>query len=245
MRIACLRPFLSVAIVAFLAAPAVAQPPCALAYVPGVALAGVDGAVSSLLPWDPDGPGPAPQLVVAAGSFRVAGSVVSPHIAAYEPVTRQWLAIGQGLPGPANATATWPNGNLIAACNPAATAAVFEWNGASWQQLGGAFAYSVTSLAVMPNGDVVAGGYFQTIAGAPIHGVARWDGTAWQAMGAPTVPWALGAIDRIAQLPNGDLLATGLFTQIGGVACSLIARWDGNVWSPWAVARRPRRCRWR
>ena len=37
-----------------------AQAPCSLQLVAGDAVAGVDGSIDMIAPWDPDGPGPAP-----------------------------------------------------------------------------------------------------------------------------------------------------------------------------------------
>ncbi|MFN8820975.1 MAG: hypothetical protein ACK5ZA_04480 [Betaproteobacteria bacterium] len=51
----------------------------------------------------------------------------------------------------------------------------------------------------------------------------------------PANTFAGGANDGIAALaalPNGDLVAGGRFTSIGGVACNRIARWNGTAWSP-------------
>ncbi|MFT4511868.1 MAG: hypothetical protein ACI89X_000979 [Planctomycetota bacterium] len=207
---------------------AVAQGPCTLEFAPGDPVAGVDGPITALLPWDPDGAGLLPMHVVATGSFEVAGGVVSPNIAAYEPVSGQWLAFGQGLPGLVRGITKRANGNLIVASD---AGGVFEWNGTAWQQLGGNFVFPPNTVAVLPNGDVVAGGAFLSIGGVPIHGIARWDGTTWHAMGAPLTPWIAGVIYKLAMLPSGDLVAMGLFTQIGGVACSYIARWDGTAWN--------------
>lgn len=234
MQFALLRQLASWSIAGLVAlhAAALGQAPCSLAFAPGDALAGVDGAVGICKPWDPDAAGPAPLHVVVAGEFRVAGSVFGPFLAAYEPVARQWVGFGQGLPGPCLAVGTSPNGRLVAY---AQSTGVFEWNGTTWQQLGPNFVQGVSTLAIMANGDVVAGGSFQAIGSAPIYGIARWDGATWNAMGAPTVPWSLGRVDSMELLPNGDLVAVGLFTQIGGVACSLIARWDGVAWSPFGA----------
>lgn len=51
--------------------------------------------------------------VVAAGAFEVAGEIIGPNIAAYEPVSGQWLALGQGLPGLVRDVTKRPNGNLM------------------------------------------------------------------------------------------------------------------------------------
>ena len=42
----------------------------------------------------------------------------------------------------------------------------------------------VTALAVAGNGDVYAGGFFNAAGGAPALGVAKWNGSAWSALGA-------------------------------------------------------------
>lgn len=217
---------LRITVLALGAAAASAQAPCPLAFAPGEPLAGASAGVGAFVPWDPDGPGPAPQQLIVVGEFATIGSVAGGAIAAYEPTTRQWTTVAPGLTR-VTAVAVRANGNLLAC----AQLGVFEWNGSTWTQLGGNMLSAVT-VAELPSGDVVAGGNFTNIGGVAIHGVARWNGSSWQAMGAPTVPWSLGNVERLQRLPNGDLLATGLFTQIGGVACSLIARFDGSAWWP-------------
>lgn len=39
------------------------------------------------------------------------------------------------------------------------------------------------------------------------------------------------AIHALATLPNGDVIAGGVFTQIGGVPANNVARWDGVAWN--------------
>ncbi|MGK0157812.1 MAG: hypothetical protein ACI9SE_004795, partial [Neolewinella sp.] len=95
---------------ATLATAVVGQGPCTLEFAPGDPVAGVDGPLATLLPWDPDGAGPLPMHVVAAGAFEVAGEIIGPNIAAYEPVSGQWLALGQGLPGLVRDVTKRPNG---------------------------------------------------------------------------------------------------------------------------------------
>jgi hypothetical protein len=84
------------------------------------------------------------------------------------------------------------------------------------------------ALAVLPNGDLVAGGQISSTTGPRISNIARWDGSQW-------LPLGEGLNDRveaIALLPNGDLIAGGWFTMAGNVPASHIARWDGKEWSP-------------
>lgn len=111
------------------------------------------------------------------------------------------------------------------------TQLVAKWDGATWSGLGNgpssvAFAGIVLDVAVLTNGDVVAGGDFMTANGTS-RSIARWDGAAWQAMGA-------GMDDEVLSLKvlaNGNLVAGGRFTTAGAVSANNIAEWDGIAWS--------------
>ena len=41
-----------------------------------------------------------------------------------------------------------------------------------------------------------------------------------------------GSINALVMLPNGDLIAGGSFSSVGGVAANNIARWNGWTWAP-------------
>lgn len=76
-------------------------------------------------------------------------------------------------------------------------------------------------------GDVVVGGSFRTIGAQVMEHVARWDGTAWHALGT-------GVNASVGQLAvqGGKLLASGEFTVAGGTPVNHIAMWDGVAWRP-------------
>lgn len=78
-----------------------------------------------------------------------------------------------------------------------------------------------------------AGGSFDTAGGQPASFIARWDGSAWSALGAGIAGevWALGSFDDGAGVA---LYAGGTFGAAGGQPASRIARWDGADWSPLA-----------
>ncbi len=57
--------------------------------------------------------------------------------------------------------------------------------------------------------------------------VARWDGSAWHALGAGVN----GNVVALATDGNGNLYAGGTFTQAGGAPARHVARWDGASWS--------------
>lgn len=63
--------------------------------------------------------------------------------------------------------------------------------------------------------------------------VREWDGQVWTTLAAiPGSIWTADGVHDLIYLANGDLVAGGEFTAIGGVAADKVARWDGTSWSP-------------
>ncbi|HEX6886091.1 MAG TPA: HYR domain-containing protein [Planctomycetota bacterium] len=91
----------------------------------------------------------------------------------------------------------------------------------------------VHALAVFDDGSgpaLYAGGTFLVAGGTPANRIARWDGTAWTALGSGMN----GAVEDLVVHDDGSgaaLYACGSFTSAGGVAASRVARWDGTTWS--------------
>jgi hypothetical protein len=177
--------------------------------------------------------------LVVGGSFAALDGVSVNKIARWNGSS--WTALGSGMGGlgAVFALAVLPNGDLVAggqftSAGGVPANCIARWDGSSWSALGssiGALAgASVLSLAVLPNGDLVAGGFFTSAGGVPANCIARWDGSAW---------WPLGSgfntitakVRALAVLPNGDLIAAGNFLTAGGVPAKLIARWNGSTWS--------------
>lgn len=84
----------------------------------------------------------------------------------------------------------------------------------------------VYALAVDGSGKLYAGGSFSKAGAATASNIAKWDGTAWSALGT-------GVSDRVTALAvsGSDLYAGGDFTTAGGGAASYVAKWDGSTWS--------------
>lgn len=118
---------------------------------------------------------------------------------------------------------------------------VWRLGDATWEPIGAEFDGDVNALAVYDDdGDgprppaLYAAGDFTTIGGAAITGVARWNGGAWEAVGA-------GITGRVHVLHVHDadgpgparpvLVAGGSFTEAGGLPARRIAAWDGAEWS--------------
>ncbi|MBF9224277.1 T9SS type A sorting domain-containing protein [Hymenobacter ruricola] len=112
---------------------------------------------------------------------------------------------------------------------------VARWNGTAWSSLGTGTANGtdreVQVLAAAPNGDVYASGFFGLAGGVPANGLARWNGTAWSALGTGPAGELDGFAAALAVAPNGDLYVGGTITRAGGIPVNNVARWNGTAWS--------------
>lgn len=227
---------------------AAAVSPRSAAQCPTTSIAAA-GPVETLGWWDPDAAGPQSPLLVAGGSFDGIGGTSARGLAVFDPATNDWSTLGSAGITAANnpragritATASMPNGDLVVAgtletIDGVAAQKIAIWNGSTWAPLGAGFNYTrhpaateVHALAVLPNGDLIAGGNFDRAGGLVANGIARWDGSAWQTMGSGVEAFRFsGTVRRLAVTPNGDLIVAGLFQTAGGVASGGVARWDGT-----------------
>ncbi|MCR9246566.1 MAG: hypothetical protein NXI31_16150 [bacterium] len=191
--------------------------------------------------WDPDGAGPQPPVLVVGGAFHAVGDVAAQKIAAYDLATGTWSSLGSGMNriSVVHALATMANGDLVAAgtFTSAGGQRVFRiarWNGSSWSPIGpatGQNSPTVYALLTLSNGDLIAGGTFQTFGGVVARRIARWDGTAWSEVGGGVRSGGASFVQGLAEMPNGDLIVAGSFTDVGGQSVNSIARWDGSSWS--------------
>jgi trimeric autotransporter adhesin len=208
---------------------------------PGAAVAGVFGSVDATVAWDPDGTGPLGEHLVVGGNFTIAGAVRASGIALFDPVTSQWSQLGN-LTGRVMALAVLPNGDLVAGgrslrIGTVDAHCVARWDGSAWNPLGAGISIpgpmtnrDVRAFAVHPNGDLIVGGQFGLAGGVPAGCIARWDGSTWHAMGDLFIAFFLPSCDAVVALPNGDVIAGGIFVSAGGVACNHVARWNGATW---------------
>lgn len=88
----------------------------------------------------------------------------------------------------------------------------------------GAVSGAVNDIQIAPNGDIWAAGTFQDMGGvAAADYVARWDGSAWNAVGAPSAITFAGPIQTAFGADGSFYYAT-----IGG---STVRKWGGASWS--------------
>jgi hypothetical protein len=80
-------------------------------WLPGDGFPGICGPVYATTVWDPDGIGPSPELLIAGGSFKIAGNVFASNIAAWDGIS--WQPLGNGMNDIVSALTVY-NGQLIA-----------------------------------------------------------------------------------------------------------------------------------
>src|SRR6185369_8603125 len=103
-----------------------------------------------------------------------------------------------------------------------------RWDGDTWHDMGGGMNDAVAALAEY-NGDLVAGGWFQTAGGVPARYIAAWNGTSWRPLATPN---DLNGVVRALYALRDTLYVGGSFDMAAGFQATHVARWDGTRWSP-------------
>ncbi|MFY9346013.1 MAG: hypothetical protein WAT39_26215 [Planctomycetota bacterium] len=173
--------------------------------------------------------------VAVGGSFTAAGGTIVNRIARWNG---GWSPYGTGMSGSVLALATLANGDLVAGggfatAGGVAVSNIARWSGTAWQPLGTGVNGVVNAMLRLPNGDLLVGGSFSTAGGAPANCVARWTGSGWASLSPATFVHGTytAGVRALLGLPNGDVIAGGLFSTVGGLQCNHIARWNGAAWS--------------
>lgn len=151
-----------------------------------------------------------------------------------------WQPIGpSSSQPPVSALAELPNGDLVVGGNIAPSAGIpgngiLRWNGTQWSAMGNPTYLTsvghVLAMARLPNGDLVVGGFFDQIGGVSCNHVARWNGVAWQPLGAG-VP---NGVTQLAASAAGEVVVDGDFG-----AQSRYGRWNGTTWQPVTTQQQP------
>lgn len=175
----------------------------------------------------PDG-----DVLVGGGFWSVTGTGIQ-HLARWDGVS--WHEFGSP-DSMVRGLEVLPNGEVLVfgdflTIGGIAAAGVARWDGATWSGFANTtWARTYTGIQ-LSNGDLVVGGKFDSIGGVAAKNVARWDGTQWHAMGLGLDHWA--GQDRVLallELPNGDVMAGGVWSVADGQPGNGLARWNGSTW---------------
>lgn len=112
------------------------------------------------------------------------------------------------------------------------TESIAKWDGTTWSGLGSGIQYreqnsDVFAIAFDLSGNIYAGGRFDSAGGISASNIAKWDGTAWSALGD-------GVNDNVSYIAcdrSGNMYVGGYFDTAGGMDVNHIAMWDGERWS--------------
>ena len=89
-----------------------------------------------------------------------------------------------------------------------------------WYTVGSGTDSTVKELVRLQNGDLLTAGEFLTAGGTPAARVARWDGSAWHALGSGVLGHVSAAIEF-----NGSIMLGGIFGN------NDLATWNGSTWT--------------
>jgi trimeric autotransporter adhesin len=116
---------------------------------------------------------------------------------------------------------------------------IARWDGLAWSAFGPpgvnaglpvATSQPIRSLALDPDGSVIASGRIRITGGFAYFDVVRWDGTAWQDV-LPQQP-RNGPVRALCFMPSGDFYVGGDFRAFAGdssvMHANYIGRWDGE-----------------
>jgi hypothetical protein len=166
------------------------------------------------------------------GNFTKAGTVDAVNIARYDG--KRWYAMGSGIGGAQDGIfAIKKFGNYVYA---AGSTGVHRWDGTTWTIIGTLSGQVTNGLAVNDidvdaNGNVYALGQFVQINGVTANCIAKWNGTAWSALGSGIGPFINGVYTGSVLCLGNNVYISGYFSTVGGVAANSVAKWNGSSWS--------------
>ena len=165
------------------------------------------------------------------------GQPDSNGIAAYNGTS--WVPLGSGLSpnrGTVSGIVSVPEGLLAAgsfdmAGTTRGVANLIRWDGSNWLPVFTDGTNGLVNAMLRHNGDLYIAGSFSRIEGVQANGIARWNGTSWEAFGQPLSDSSTNRSVNALASYNGELIAGGRFVIPSVAGTNNIARWDGDSWA--------------
>lgn len=180
--------------------------------------------------------------LIACGNFTSVGSVTARQVARWNGSA--WSAANTS--GPSSGTtvsrlAVLPNGDVVAggdfrSLSGSKHMLARNAGGTFWFDMGVPPPSTATAVhyfhranaMTLFSGDLIVGGYFTTVGGIGVSGVARWNGLTWQALGKGLN----GPVTALGSGKDGRLVVGGDFRTTDAVGCDGVTYRDGNGWHP-------------
>lgn len=176
----------------------------------------------------------------AGGAFTSAGGVTVNRVARWDGGV--WASIGASNTSTCGALTLTQNGTVLYLIKDSTVVQrYYVDSGVAPATIGNTFNNTISSLKCAPNTDMLyCSGGFTACGSDVIYGVARWNGSAWLAVGGGIVAGgsSLGYLKLagpgLSFFSNGNLLLTGAFTRTTNNAIYVegAAVFDGTSWKP-------------
>jgi hypothetical protein len=114
---------------------------------------------------------------------------------------------------------------------------VVRYNGTDWALVGASAGVQSRTRAAITYGSnlYIAGDKSFICDGVDMVGIAKWNGSAWSAVGSGiTGPYSTDTIFDLFEY-GGNLWAGGRFDTIGGVTSESVGQWNGSSWASTGV----------
>ncbi|MFH1700542.1 MAG: dockerin type I repeat-containing protein [Candidatus Zixiibacteriota bacterium] len=190
-------------------------------------LQGIDGLVAALAIYE--------GLLIAAGEFKVAGSVIACNIASWDGST--WTPLGSGTKGWVADLVIYDDrliaGGFFTEAGDVAANCVAAWDGFNWSPLdlgltADPFTQAQVQALTVYDNKLVAGGRFSIAGGIPANNIAAWNGSTWSPLGSG-ISGRYYPVEALISY-NNRLIVGGEFDSAGGITANNIAAWDGSSW---------------
>ncbi|MDP2386272.1 MAG: T9SS type A sorting domain-containing protein [Bacteroidota bacterium] len=170
------------------------------------------------------------------GYFTTAGGSSAKHIACWNG--SNWSTLGTGFNSNTYGIIEHENelvvGGEFTQADGGTALGIARWNGSQWLPMGAGINGTMDGYPAYIHGmthfqnKLIVGGNFIRVGSTDANGVAQWNGTSWDSLGAGfNMNGALGFCEF-----GNVLVAGGSFDSSGNQVLGNIASWDGAKWLP-------------